>query len=150
MKHLELFIPISIGVWVAISLLISRISGWATLANDYRSSEPFQGERLRLQSAALRWKTGYNNCLTVGTNYFGLYLSAFVILRFGHPNLFIPWADISAVRKKGFLIPYVEFRFRQTPSIPFQVSQRLGRRIVQGAGASWAHENPFDEAPLEK
>ncbi len=150
MKNLELFIPISIGCWVAISLLISRISGWATVARYYRSLEPFQGERLRVQSAALRWKTGYNNCLTVGTNDFGLYLSVFFILRVGHPNLFIPWADISAVCRRGFLSAYVEFQFRQTPTVPFRVSERLGRRIIQSAGPSWVGESPFDQSLPKK
>jgi len=150
MKNLESFIPISIGVWIGISLLVSRVSGWASLAKYYRSSESFQGERVHLQSGAHRWKTSYNNCLTVGMNYYGLYLSVFLILRFGHPNIFIPWADVSAVKKRGLLTPCVEFRFRQTPTIPFRVSERLGRRIVEGAGASWTHENPFDEDPLKK
>jgi hypothetical protein len=80
---------------------------------------------------------GYNNCLTIGANPTGLYLSVFFLLRFGHPNLFIPWADISVTAsKRVFLSIYTEFRFRQTPMIRFRVSERLEQRIAKAAGHS--------------
>jgi hypothetical protein len=86
----ELILIIIFLVLVVIFPLIGRISGWGTLATFYRFSESFMGECWRFQSAEMRWKGGYNNCLTIGANESGLYLSVFFLFRLGHPQLFIP------------------------------------------------------------
>jgi hypothetical protein len=95
MKNLELIILVILVCWVGISYVIAHIGGWFRLARFYRFSGAFLGERWRFQSAQMRWKVGYNNCLTVGASPEGLYLSVMFILRFGHPPLFVPWSDIS-------------------------------------------------------
>jgi hypothetical protein len=130
----ELILIVVFFVLVVIFPLIGRISGWSILATFYRFSESFIGECWRFQSAELRWKMGYNNCLTIGTNSSGLFISMFFLFRFGHPQLFIPWSDVSVETKRGFLCKYMEFHFRQAPIIPFRVSERLGQRIMQSGG----------------
>jgi len=142
MNRPELYLVAFAGLWIGISCLIARLSGWAKLAALYRLSGPFNGECWRFQSAELRWKMGYNNCLTVGANPSGLYLSVFLLFRFGHPNLFIPWADISVTSsKRGFWSIYTEFRFRQAPMIPFRVGERLAQRVKESAGSALAVED---------
>jgi len=144
----ELFFIGFVGLWIGISLLIARLGGWATLATFYRLSGPFSGDCWRFQSGEFRWKMGYNNCLTIGANPTGLYLSVFFLLRFGHPNLFIPWADISATAsKRGFLSIYTEFRFRQAPTIPFRVSERMAQRMIQSTGNSRPGERESEIVP---
>jgi hypothetical protein len=120
--------------------LIGRISGWSTLANFYRFSGEFTGQRWRFQSAQLRWYLGYNNCLTIGANESGLFLSVFFLLRIGHPSLFIPWGDVSVIMKKGIWGKYAEFRFRQAPAIPLRISQNLSAKIAGAAGRLWPGE----------
>jgi hypothetical protein len=66
-----------IGFFVGFFILITRISGWSIFATFYRLSGSFRGECWRFQSGELRWKMGYNNCLTVGVNPAGLYLFVF-------------------------------------------------------------------------
>ena len=137
MKNLELTILVILVSWVSISYVIAHIGGWFKLARFYRSSGAFLGERWRFQSAQMRWKVGYNNCLTVGASPEGLYLSVMFILRFGHPPLFVPWGDISVKVIKGFFKPALEFRFQQVPAIPLRVSEKLGQKIRASAGTSW-------------
>ena len=137
MKNLELLILVILAFWVSISYGIAHIGGWFKLARFYRFSGTFLGDRWRFQSAQMRWKIGYNNCLTVGANPEGLYLSVMFILRFGHPPLFVPWGDISVSVIKGFFYPALEFRFQQVPVIPLRVSERLGQKIKESARTSW-------------
>lgn len=127
-----------IGFLAILFFLIGRISGWSTLANFYRSSGEFLGQRWRFQSGQLRWRMGYNNCLTIGANESGLYLSVFFLFRIGHPSLFIPWGEISTSTQKNFWGHYIEFRFRQTQRIPFRVSFALGKKILEASGPSRA------------
>jgi len=145
LSHPEYFFPVLIGFLIALFALIARISGWATLANYYRFAGTFTGPSWRFQSAQMRWKMGYNNCLTIGANESGLYLSVFFLFRFGHPDLFIPWGDISVGGKKGFLHSYMEFRFQQVPAIALLVTERLGRQIGKAAGNAWPGEGRKEE-----
>jgi len=125
-----------IGFLFVLFFLIGRISGWSTLANVYRSPGEFLGQRWRFQSGQLRWHLGYNNCLTIGANESGLYLSVFFLFRFGHPSLFIPWGDISANTRKGFWCRYMEFRFKLAPMIPLRLSLQLGEKVIKASGPS--------------
>ncbi len=144
----ELFFAAFVGLWIGISLLVARLGGWATLATFYRLSGSFNGDCWRFQSGEFRWKMGYNNCLTVGANLTGLYLCVFFLFRFGHPDLFIPWADISVTPgKRGFLSIYTEFRFRQARMIPFRVNERLAQQIMKSAGNSWPGESKTEIIP---
>jgi len=147
----EQFFLAFISFWIGISFLVAHIGGWTNLGTFYRLSGSFNGECWRFQSAGLRWKVGYNNCLTVGVNPSGLYLSVFFLFRIGHPNLFIPWADISVTwGKRGLLSIYTEFRFRQAPTIPFRVNERLAQRIMESAGSSWPGKDCADKGDLER
>jgi hypothetical protein len=151
MSRPEFFLVAFVGLWIGISFIVSRIGGWATLATFYRLSGSLNGECWQFQSGGLRWKMGYKNCLTVGVNPARLYLSVFFLFRFGHPNLFIPWAEISAtLSKRDFLSIYTEFKFRQAPMIPFRVNERLAQRIIESAGSSWPGKDRANKGDLER
>ncbi len=132
----EYLVVATIGLVGIVSFLISRVSGWSALANFYRSSGEFLGQVWRFQSGQFRWHMGYNNCLTIGANASGLYLSTFFILRIGHPSLFIPWSDVSATLQKSFWGRYLEFRFSQAPNIPLRISLPLGEKVLKASGHS--------------
>jgi hypothetical protein len=83
----------------------------------------------------MRMGTSYGNCLIVGLNPDGIYLSVFFLFRIGHPPLFIPWPDVS-MRERRFLFFFkqVELRFAKCSSIPFVISRRLMNRISDALG----------------
>lgn len=141
----EYFFPVLIGFLIFLFAFMARLSGWTTLANYYRFAGTFTGQTWRFQSAQMRWKMGYNNCLTIGADESGLYLSVFFLFRFGHPNLFIPWGDISIRKKKGFLYSHMEFRFQQAPGISFLVNERLEKQIAKAAGNDWPGEGKKED-----
>ena len=84
-----------VGVWVVAVVLVSLLSGWWGLAEQYRTETPFPAHMRRFQRGQMRWRTNYGNILTVASDSRGLYLSVMFLFRLGHPPLFIPWADIS-------------------------------------------------------
>ena len=112
--------------WCGISVLMSFLSGWWELSRNYRSTTIFDGTRFRFQSASMRLGTSYGNCVNLGVNQNGLYLSVLFLFRLGHPPLFIPWPDVSTTKKRFlFFFKQVELRFGKYPSIRFVISQRL-------------------------
>lgn len=137
---------IAIGALIFMCVIIftgiSHASGWAALAGQYRSQETFTGTCWSFQSGQMRWWTGYNNCLKVGGDPRGLYLTiAFPFLfLIGHPPLFIPWRDITFVSKRFLWVKYVELRLGRETAIPLRINDRLAQRLKSAAGSSWPIE----------
>lgn len=126
-----------ICVWVIVLTLISHIGGWASLAGRYLEHETFSGARWYLQSGEMRWLVGYHNCLTIGANPSGLYLSILLPFRIAHSPLFIPWRDISVGRKKILWLERVELQLGLESPIPLRINEPLAEKLKTAAGAAW-------------
>ena len=139
--------PVVLGItfcviaWIMMFHLTSHGGGWATLAEQYRASETFTGDRWTFESARMRWLIGYNHCLTIGADPRGLYLSMYFLFRIAHPSLFIPWRDVSFVSRKFLLVKGVELRLGRENPIPFRISERLAQKLKSAASASWPAES---------
>ena len=120
---------IALFAWPGLLVLISRMSGWRELSENYPSPGMLDGQMFRFQSASLRLGTNYGGCLNVGVNQMGLHLSLVALFRIGHPPVFIPWPDISTEEKRGFLFRGVELRFARCPSVPLIIAERLMKKI---------------------
>lgn len=131
---------IVVGTWVAVSVLISHIGGWATLARQYGCAGEFVGPRWKLQSGQMRYLVGYNNCLTLGANREGLYISLALPFFLGHQPLFVHWRDISVTRKKVLWLKQVRLGLGREAPVPLQISERLADKLKASAGQSWPVE----------
>src|SRR5262245_7367519 len=103
-QHPILFeVGLGLSLWVGVSLLISLIGGWAILRRKFRYRGTFKGMRWSSQSGQMRFIAGYRNCLTVGASPEGLYMSMSLLFRIGHPQLLIPWSQITVDSKNEYL-----------------------------------------------
>ena len=123
------FVLFGVGIWFAITLLLSYVSGWALLARFYRAAQPFAGryERVRAsQMGPLGPFGGARNALYVGIDPQGLHLRMFILFRLNCRDLFMPWAEISVTRGRSFFLDFVEFHFRQAPRIRVRIFGKAG------------------------
>ena len=126
------YILIFIALWGCVCKLISVFGGWQALSRDYRTNSAFDGQKLWLKSVGIRRWTNYSNCITVGVNKYGLYVSVLPIFRIGHPPLFIPWLDISTEEgSRHLFFNIVKFEFARQPDVPMVFSRRLAERIFK-------------------
>jgi hypothetical protein len=136
--------PLSLVVlWLVITALVGYISGWTTLAKHYRLNSTFVGQRWRMQSAQMRWLANYNNCLTLGSNESGLYLSILPLFRFRHPPLLIPWEEISLSRKRLFFFEYMRLSLGRELGIPLLLRPRTADKLKWAAGDRWPMEADY-------
>jgi len=129
-----------VTAWFLLSARASWIGGWSALSRTYRTQTPFVGTKWTLQRAQMRWRTNYNNALTLGVNPQGLYLAIVFLFRFRHPPLLIPWSDIKVRRSSGWLFDYVILTLGHETAIPLKISKSLAASLRAGAGASWPVE----------
>jgi hypothetical protein len=94
-------------LWLAISVAVSVLGGWHSLANDFRAGAPLRGARFRFASGSVgHWPfpvVAYGNCLFVTVSDAGFRLAIFFPFRFMSPPLFIPWDAIESVSPGRFL-----------------------------------------------
>lgn len=117
-------------IWLGVVLLLSLLSGWSRLAKIYRSRDSFAGEQWHFVSGQLRNFVNYRNCLTVGANADGLYLSILFPFRAGHPPLFIPWSDITVSEEKLFFAKVGRFTFRQAPDMKVTLLLDTAKKVL--------------------
>ena len=126
------YILIFIALWSCVCKLISVFGGWQALSRDYRANSAFDGQKLWLKSVGIRSWTNYSNCITLGVNKYGLYVSVLPIFRIGHPPLFFPWTDISTQEgSRHLFFNIVKFKFAKQPDVPMVISKRLAERIFK-------------------
>jgi len=113
----DLFCQIGLGLgmfaafvvfWLTVMFLVAIMSGWRKLAEKYGlqdGQEMPEGEKFGWKSAALRGRlpTSYNNCLNFFICSEGLGIAPVKIFAFGHPPLFVPWAEIALSERKSFI-----------------------------------------------
>ena len=130
-----------VALGCTLPLFIAAMSGWSMLRRRFSQTFPFTGEAWKWQSARMRLGCNYNNCLTVGADASGLYLSVLFLIRIGHPPLFLPWQEITIRRRsKRPLFRYVELRLGRDEQVPFMIRERLAERLKSAAGPNWPPE----------
>lgn len=130
-----LFPVFFVGMWLIISVILSAIGGWSTLANHYAAHSGFAGRRFYFRSAQLGAGVGYSACLTLGTDPAGLYLAVLPLFRMAHPPLLIPWSEITARETKSWFSATVELRFTRVPMVSVRISRPLAEALFAASGA---------------
>jgi hypothetical protein len=118
------------GLWIVIGLALSRFGGWHDLAKEYRSDRDLAAGRLRWKSAGMRGMVRYRNCLSMGSDGAGFFLSISPLFRAGHPSLFIPWSDISVSPRRVWIWDFAELRFARCPGIPLLIRAALAKSLL--------------------
>lgn len=136
-----IFVLFFVTLWCAVIFLIGRISGWALLAKRFRSDTRFSGQLWTWQSARFRWGCNFNNCITVGGDPSGLYLSMLFLFRIGSPPLLIPWQEVTIRQRRTTLFfQFVELQLGREEQIPFTIREKLADSLRSAAGSSWPIE----------
>lgn len=89
--YIVLFVPGFILFWCLIVYLISRLGGWASLAEDFAAQNPPSGETFSWTSGKVSFFSNYSNSLVATVSKAGLHVAPWALFRIGHQPIFIPW-----------------------------------------------------------
>lgn len=121
--------------------LIALMSGWKLLAQRFRLQGEFFGQKWSWQSAQMRYRANYNNCLNVGADQTGLFIQPMIFFRLAHPPLFVPWNEITWSTTQVLWLTMTELRLGRTEQVPFRIRASLAARIRAATGPSWAAQS---------
>lgn len=150
---IPLFLVFFAGLWLLVTGALGELGGWGELGRLYREPEgtvrePVQSfgmASLDLRRGELSLPVNYGGCVVVEVARAGLHLRTWLLFRFRHPPLLIPWSQIDRLEPGRTLF------FRTLTLYPRGVSrrvrlyggpakaveqaaQRLARRPAQPAG----------------
>lgn len=124
----------------------SRFSGWSDLADRYRFRGKFRAEhRWILLSARMGTREPepllgverplfpFRSALNMVVNEDGLRFSLFPIFRLFHPPLFVPWQHISVKHCTGLSSDWLEFRFKEAPSVVLRLRKSIESELAKFA-----------------
>jgi hypothetical protein len=124
-----LLLALPLGLWASICVTLSRLGGWAAVAQRYPAPIAPEGTRFRWQSAGFRW-VDYNGGLTMIVSPEGLYISICWFFRLAHPAMLLPWSALHVVKvRDGKWIKDITVAVDE-PSI---TRIRLPLRVVEAA-----------------
>jgi hypothetical protein len=112
-----LIVMLVILLWCLIGLLVAHLSGWHQLGKLYGSSRKNNGRKWRMKSIGMRRGQNYQNIVTIGANIEGIFLSVFPLFRFGHQPLFIPWDQITYIKKRWYFIEHNCLTFKRVEKV---------------------------------
>ena len=123
---------------VALIYLISRTSGWQTLADRYPLRGPFPEPKVRLGYGVFRGWIGYNGGIVVASDRGGLYLRAMpVVLSFCHDAIYIPWSEVTYIEKDdGLLSNGYRILTAQAPEVRFALRVSTFAAVREDARAA--------------
>ncbi len=124
------FLAFFAGMWAGISLLISRISGWAALAARYPAPSRPDGERLTWASARLN-EVSFKSCLNMTLGPSGFYAVPAPPFRLFMPAFLIPWNDVGFAGFQEILFwRFPVFRLGGTEGPVLTVFGKTGARFA--------------------
>jgi hypothetical protein len=89
--------------WMGVVYLVSRLSGWSSLAKRYPATRPASGQYFGWSSGRISRFSNYNHSINVTISSTGVHLETVFFFKFGHAPVFLPWDAIVAMRHSKIL-----------------------------------------------
>ena len=127
-----------VGLWLFICLILSKLSGWRSLAEAYPQTITPEGQSVRCRFAQIGISS-YKNALRLTAGHSHLHIVPLIIFRFGHLPLSIPWADITATEYQGSTLQNRfsknwELRLARVPNIRILIDSQTYSKLVKASG----------------
>jgi hypothetical protein len=138
-----LFPVLFVAMWYGVTSLLSRVSGWARLADVYSGHAPdglnwhwFSSGKIGYKAIPILFRVNYNNALCVAADAEYIYLKVLPPFRPGSPLLMIPLSDITITPTKRFGFSMAIYTFRDVLDIEILISERLNKKLETDNQAS--------------
>ena len=130
-------------LWIFAIFILSQFSGWAGLAEHYKSDRPINASKSRFRTMSLGRGTildvNFSNVVTLEGDSEAIALSLMFPFHFYHPRLVIPLQDISAETFRYFgILKAVRFTFSKSPQTKLTALRSWANWVEQNSNGAWS------------
>lgn len=137
-----------VGMWLAITTILSRMSGWSDLQDKYPDRTDEVLRKFYFQSGQMGpggnrlLRVNYGSILTLAACKTGLWISVWKIFGLFDRPILVPWKALSVERKKILLVTEVVLHLDRSSDRVLVISARLANKLAASAPGLWP------EAPI--
>lgn len=124
------------AMWYLVTSLLSKVSGWARLADEYGGEATdglnwywFSSAKIGYTAIPIFLRVNYKSVLSVAADAQHIYLKVLPPFRPGSPLLMIPLSDITITPTQRFGFSLAAYTFREVPDIEILISDRLNKKL---------------------
>ncbi len=139
-KHPVYFVIFFIAMWLFVSFIFSRLTGWNKLSGKYRAQSIPKIKLMRAVQVSWDSLMLAGNIYTLGGSDNGLHLGVLFPFRFCHPPLFIPWQDIEAKRVKRLFMSRIQLSFGGDLSRPFEINEKVAEKLRESSNGQFGYQ----------
>ena len=144
-QHFPLYFPIFFALlWFAITVLLGFISGWYLLMRRFPDRPEAPLRTYKNQSGSIG-QVSARSLLTLSVCPGGLRVGMMRIFGPFSKDFFVPWNEISVIRKDRFLWKVAQISFGNPPVGSLTLMADLADRLARAAGTPWPEPGPFPE-----
>jgi hypothetical protein len=142
-----LFFPLFfVGLWLAITTILSLLSGWIPLMTRYPNRPDEQPAlRIRYQSGMMGLWVNMRGILSLSVCSSGLRIGMMRLFGPFSRDFFVPWGEIAVVRKTPLFWPLAELRFGNPVVGRLSIPAHVADKLAYAAGDRWPEAGPFQE-----
>jgi hypothetical protein len=145
-QNLATFFPLFFAtLWLTATSILGLLSGWFRLMAKYpdQSAEPIL--QIRGQSGRMGLGVSMSGVLTLSVCPSGLRVGMMRVFGPFCSNFFVPWEDISVIRKRSLLWRVAEIQFGSPVVGTLSVRTHVANRLAREAKGRWPETGSFPE-----
>ena len=140
-----LFPFLFVAVWLMVTTILALLSGWFEVAARFPDQTEEPSLRIRGQSGTMGLGVHMSGILTLCVCSSGLRVGMMRVFGPFCRNFFVPWKDITVVRKTFILWPIADLKFGNPTVGKLRVSARVADRLARASLKRWPEAGPFPE-----
>jgi hypothetical protein len=138
------FLLFFVLLWFAVTVLLGFISGWYFLLRIFPDRPETPLRTFKNQSGSIGL-VGARSLLTLSACPGGLRVGIMRVFGPFSKNFFVPWNEMSIIRKDRLLWKAATISFGNPPVGSLTLMADLADRLARAAGILWPESGPFPE-----
>jgi hypothetical protein len=134
-----------VGLWLVVTTVLSTLSGWFGLMQKYPDQPEAATLEIRRQSGIMGFGVNMNFVLNLAVCPSGLRVGMARLFGPFCRNFFVPWRDITVVRRSILFWPIAELRFGKPAVGTLRIWAHTANRVARAASGRWPEAGPFPE-----
>jgi hypothetical protein len=144
-QNFPLYFPLFfVLMWFAVTVLLGFMSGWYFLMRRFPDRPETPLRAFNNQSGSIG-QVSARSLLTLSVCPGGLRVGMMRIFGPFSKDFFVPWDELSVIRKNRFLWRVATISFGYPPAGSLTLMADLADRLARVAGKSWPEPGPFPE-----